>query len=470
MAYTKYSLTPANNTATPPDGAPEGMLPSAVNDTMRDMMAQIRDCGDGIRDGTYTMTAPKITGGTITGVTYTSIVITGGSITGITDLAVADGGTGASTAANARTNLSAAASGANSDITSLTGLTTPLSQAQGGTGTTTGYYGFKNRIINGAMVIDQRNAGAATANTINGYTLDRWEVSQITTGKIIAQQNAGAVTPPVGFTNYLGITSQSAYSVISTDRTMISQWIEGFNVADLGWGTANAKTVTLSFWVRSSLTGTFGGAVINGTPDRGYPFSYTINTANTWEQKSVTITGDTSGTWATNNSAGLGIRFGLGVGSTYLGTAGAWVAGNYAGVTGEVNVLGTNGATFYITGVQLEVGSTATSFDYRPYTTEFQLCQRYFEVHGGTASAFPQYFGSGNNGTNVGLAIPFAVSKRTAPTVTALGTWTVSNCGQPFADSATIQGYRLAATCSSTNTIQFYPASSSEKVTISAEL
>jgi hypothetical protein len=97
MAYTKYSLTPANNTAAPPDGAPEGMLPSAVNDTMRDMMAQIRDCGDGIRDGTYTMTAPKITGGTITGITFTSIVVTGGSITGITDLAVADGGTGAST-------------------------------------------------------------------------------------------------------------------------------------------------------------------------------------------------------------------------------------------------------------------------------------------------------------------------------------------------------------------------------------
>jgi len=97
MAYTKYSLTPANNNSAPPDGAPEGMLPSAVNDTMRDMMAQIRDCGDGIRDGTYTMTAPKITGGTITGVTFSSIVVTGGSITGITDLAVADGGTGAST-------------------------------------------------------------------------------------------------------------------------------------------------------------------------------------------------------------------------------------------------------------------------------------------------------------------------------------------------------------------------------------
>ena len=107
MAYTKYSLTPANNNAAPPDGAPEGMLPSAVNDTMRDMMAQIRDVGDGIRDGTYTMTAAKITGGSITGVTFSSsaATITGGSISGITDLAVADGGTGASTATNARANL-----------------------------------------------------------------------------------------------------------------------------------------------------------------------------------------------------------------------------------------------------------------------------------------------------------------------------------------------------------------------------
>ena len=137
MAYTKYSLPPANNNSAPPDGAPEGMLPSAVNDTMRDMMAQIRDCGDGIRDGTYTMTAAKITGGSITGITFSSIVVTGGTITGITDLAVADGGTGASTAANARTNLSAAGSGANSDITSITGLTTPLTVAQGGTGAAT---------------------------------------------------------------------------------------------------------------------------------------------------------------------------------------------------------------------------------------------------------------------------------------------------------------------------------------------
>jgi hypothetical protein len=272
---------------------------------------------------------------------------------------------------------------------------------------------MKNRIINGAMTIDQRNAGAASANTINGYFLDRWEVSQITTGKIIAQQDAGSVTPPAGFTDYLGITSQSAYSVISTDRTMISQLIEGYNVADLNWGTANAKTVTLSFWVRSSLTGTFGGSFVNSDGNRGYPFTYTISTANTWEQKSITVAGDTTGTWNATNSGGIGIRFGLGVGSTYLGTAGAWSASNLAGVTGQVNLLGTNGATWYITGVQLEVGSTATSFDYRPYGTELALCQRYFAVTATTLSGgLSSLNGQGN------LQWFYKVTMRAAPTVT----------------------------------------------------
>jgi hypothetical protein len=330
-------------------------------------------------------------------------------------------------------------------------------------------FGFKNRIINGGMVIDQRNAGASVTNTTSyPYTLDRWQIQGSVASKYTAQQSS---TAPTGFSNSLLITSTSAYSVAASDYFFFNQKIEGFNTSDLQWGTANAKTVTISFWVQSSLTGTFGGSIVNSTFNYSYPFTYTISTANTWEQKSVTIAGPTGGTWVgATNGTGLVVLFGLGVGSTSSGTSGSWSANSYYSATGATSVVGTNGATFYITGVQLEVGSTATSFDYRSYGTELALCQRYYEVHGGTANAFPQYFGSGNNGTNVGLAIPFAVSKRAAPTVTALGTWTVSNCGQPFADSATIQGYRLAATCSSTNTIQFYPASSSEKVTISAEL
>ena len=159
-------------------------------------------------------------------------------------------------------------------------------------------FGMRNRIINGAMVIDQRNAGASvTQTTSGGYTVDRWSIYGTQNSKFTVQQNAGSVTPPAGFTNYAGCTSSSAYSITSTDRFQFQQPVEGFNIADLGWGTANAKTVTLSFWVRSSLTGTFGGSIYNNATDRSYPIAYTISLANTWEQKSITIAGDTSGTW-----------------------------------------------------------------------------------------------------------------------------------------------------------------------------
>jgi hypothetical protein len=255
-----------------------------------------------------------------------------------------------------------------------------LPEANGGTGTTTGYYGFKNRIINGAMVIDQRNAGASlTINTSQPYTLDRWVAFATVTSKYSVQQNAAAVTPPAGFTNYLGVTSLAATSLGAGDYYFVCQKIEGYNCADLGFGAAGASTVTVSFWVRSSLTGTFGGALNNGDSSRAYPFTYTINAANTWEQKSVTITGDTSGTWDTTNGKSIIVIFGLGVGSTGSGTAGSWSGNAYFSATGATSVVGTNGATFYITGVQLEKGSTATSFDYRPYGTELALCQRYFE-------------------------------------------------------------------------------------------
>jgi hypothetical protein len=241
--------------------------------------------------------------------------------------------------------------------------------------------GFKNRIINGAMVIDQRNAGASVTPASGAYTLDRWVYAASQASKVTIQQNAGSVTPPSGFKNYLGITVGASANVTigAGDFFSVNQIIEGFNVADLGFGAAGASTVTLSFWVRSSLTGTFGGALRNSGSSRCYPFSYTISSANTWEQKSVTIAGDTTGTWLTNNGIGINVGFALGYGSTYgNGTAGAWVGSDLESVTGAVRVVSTNSATFYITGVQLEKGSTATSFDYRPYGTELQLAQRYY--------------------------------------------------------------------------------------------
>ena len=241
----------------------------------------------------------------------------------------------------------------------------------------TGGLGFRNRIINGDMRIDQRNAGASvtpSAATVT-YTLDRWYSYGTQASKFSVQRST---TAPTGFINTALITSLSAYSIVSGDAFGFVQAVEGFNFADLGWGTANAQTVTLSFVVRSSLTGTFGGAIRNGSNNRSYPFTFTINAANTFETKTVTIAGDTTGTWATDNSAAAYITFGLGVGSTYSGTAGAWAGSQLWSATGATSVVGTNGATFYITGVQLEKGSTATSFDYRPYGTELALCQRYY--------------------------------------------------------------------------------------------
>jgi hypothetical protein len=240
-----------------------------------------------------------------------------------------------------------------------------------------GGFAMRNRIINGAMMIDQRNAGASVTPTNAQYLVDRWSANVSQASKYSVQQNAGSVTPPAGFINYLGVTSLSAYSIVSTDTFGVRQRVEGLNMTDFGWGSASAVTVTLSFWVRSSLTGTFGGALQNSAGNRSYPFNYTISSANTWEQKTVTIAGDTSGTWLTTNGIGVEVYFGLGVGSTYSGTAGAWAGANYSSATGATSVVGTNGATWYITGVQLEKGSTATSFDYRPYGTELALCQRY---------------------------------------------------------------------------------------------
>jgi hypothetical protein len=268
----------------------------------------------------------------------------------------------------------------------------------------------RNRIINGDMRIDQRNAGASVTPTNAQYTLDRWKFYVSQASKLTTQQNAGAVTPPAGFNNYLGVTSSSAYSVVASDYFIISQLIEGYNIADFAWGTASAKTITVSFWVRSSLTGTFGGIVKNSAGARSYPFSYTISSANTWEQKTVTIVGDTSGTWDTTNGAGLEFTLSLGAGSTYSGTAGSWQAANLVTATGATSVVGTNGATFYITGVQLEVGSTATPFERRLYNQELANCQRYLPAT--YLSAHPGWCYAT---TGAIFAAPFAVPSRVFP-------------------------------------------------------
>ena len=330
------------------------------------------------------------------------------------------------------------------------GISTPMYAGSISSNPVTPSVNMKNRIINGNCVIDQRNAGASVTATGSPFSVDRWQATVSQAAKFTIQQNAGAVTPPVGFTNYVGVTSSSAYSVLTGDYFILNQTVEGFNIADLGWGTANAKTITISFWVRSSLTGTFGLALSNQDWNYSYPASYTISVANTWEYKTVTIAGPTAGTWNTNNNGGVRVQFGLGVGSTYNGTAGSWASAQYLGTTGATSVVGTNGATFYITGVQLEVGSTATSFDYRPFGTELALCQRYYQFVGG--EAVYQFVGTGMNyATNSSsIQIPILVRFRAIPSI---GVSSVSHWAITYASGAQAVATSITDDQSGTTTV-----------------
>lgn len=285
---------------------------------------------------------------------------------------------------------------------------------------------FKNRLINGNMVVDQRNSGAAVTLTPSGiYIVDRWQGFEDSDGAMTAQQSS---VVPSGFTNSLLFTTTTAdASLGATQFACVLQRIEGFNIADLGWGTVNAQPVTISFWTRSSLTGTFGGSIRNAASDRSYVFSYTISAANTWEYKTITVPGDTSGTWLTTNSTGMQVTFGLGVGSTYSGTSGSWSSSfSLISATGATSVIGTLGATWQITGVQLEKGTVATSYDYLSYGTQLALCQRYYEILTNEANGFSllssELLGSGSSWCNWF----FKQTKRASPTF-ALATGNVWN-------------------------------------------
>jgi hypothetical protein len=277
---------------------------------------------------------------------------------------------------------------------------------------------FRNRIINGGMVIDQRNAGTSVSAPTSGqYLVDRFWYRASNTSKFSAQQiGTSGAAAAAGLTKAFGFTSSSAYALTTTDRFNVAQSIEGYNVADLAWGTASAKSVTISFWVWSSLTGTHSGVVTNSAQTRSYPFSFQINTANTWEYKSVTIPGDTTGTWLTDNGVGMTVYWSLGVGSTLTATAGAWAAGAYYGATGTVPIVSTNGALFYITGVQLEPGTVATPFEFRPYGTELALCQRYATKM--TMGSFNTYAAAAVQTTRQTIGLP--VTMRATPTITVI--------------------------------------------------
>jgi hypothetical protein len=291
--------------------------------------------------------------------------------------------------------------------------------------------GTRNKVINGAMVFDQRNGGSAVTinSTANTYTLDRWVCSGQLSDGVYTVQQVTDVPAGAGFKNSAKFTVTTADASIGTGQIyLLSQFIEGNDVADAMFGTAGAKTVTVSFWVRSSVTGTFGGSITNNGNDRSYPFTYAISTADTWEYKTVTIAGDTTGTWLTDTGRGINLRFSLGLGSNHVATAGSWTgtSGIY-GATGAVDLIGTLNATWYITGVQLEVGDTATPFEHRSYGQELALCQRYCQVIGGDSVYNQMAFGFAFSSTRCDVKYIAPTTFRAIPTLSTSGQWDVTD-------------------------------------------
>jgi hypothetical protein len=352
-------------------------------------------------------------------------------------------------------------------ISGSDGVTFPDSTTQN----TTDRYGFVNRIINGDMRIVQRGTSFTISDSTATYTVDRWRIFENTDGAFTLSQDT---TVPAGFTNSLKVLVTTAdASVTSTQLAYVSQFIEGFNVSDFGWGTANAKTVTLSFWVRSSVTGTFGGGLINVDNNRSYPFNYSISAADTWEQKTITVAGDTTGTWEAGSGVGLRLMFSMGCGTNFQGTANQWNAAEDITVTGETQLVNTLNATWYITGVQLEVGSVATPFERRPFGTELALCQRYFQNV--SKDFYTTGYGYAVDTTNIYSTIPTAVEMRTTPSFTASTVRARGNAQNITPSAITVNGYTgnlvyLTATVTGATTNQAYVLVASSTSTLSAEL
>jgi len=314
---------------------------------------------------------------------------------------------------------------------------------------------FRNRIINGAMQVTQYGGGATNngSGATATYSVDRWALYGSSSSKFTGQQSSG--TSLAGFNKWLYLVSSAATSLGASDYYTVYQSIEGLNVADLGWGTANAKTITLSFWVIGSVAGTYGGSLSNGANNRSYPFTYPVTTS--WSQVSVTIAGDTTGTWNTDNTRGITLTYGLGVGTTYSGTAGSWAGTLYLSATGATNFVGTSGANLSITGVQLEVGSSATGFEYRQYQQELALCQRYYEKSNGVVAS----------GYSDGVGLLYCCvfnwfyksEKRASPTVNRItNASSVLNVNQPAYTGGGTNSCEIVATSTATGRTYFVDA------------
>jgi len=299
--------------------------------------------------------------------------------------------------------------------------------------------GRKNLIINGSCMIDQRNGGAAVST---GYAVDRTHVEGFYgAGTGTAQQVSDA---PKGLFKSLKITvTGTDTSLGSTDFYTLRHIIEGQNVAHLGFGTNNAKTVTLSFWVKSSISGIFCCSLGNGGNNKTMPREYHIDNPNKWEYKTLTFAPSITGTWGTDNGRGFSVRWCMGVGSTRRGDADVYNNNESHGTINQTNLFATNGATFQITGMQLEEGNAATPFEQLSYGEELALCQRYFVTwppRSGGIPAWPVYTGSSQASAHVW--IPHTM--RTTPTPTDKGTGTSTTTGHAYNNNGNSVSTRYA--------------------------
>ena len=341
-------------------------------------------------------------------------------------------------------------------LNGTTGITTPTYN-----GNTTAEYlvpvtGFKNRIINGRMQISQRGTSFTGISTDGPYTIDRFQYAMNGGGAVSSSQSS---TSPAGFSNSLLTTVTTADgTVASSSYYQVRQVIEGFNIADLNWGTANSKTVTVSFWVNCSVVGTYTFTLRNTGGAVSYVTTYSIPAANTWTYITITVPGPTIGTWGSTNDIGIFATWDFGTGSTSVtSSTNTWIVGNFTGATGATKLINTNGATFYLTGVQLEVGSTATSFDYRPYGTELMLCQRYYEKTVTNTGLI--WTGDATNNNNYYLTGLFFVLKRATPTFTGTGTGgTGFNSGAPADAGANSGEWNMGFQCVSGGARRYFTA------------
>ena len=309
-------------------------------------------------------------------------------------------------------------------------------------------YGFKNRIINGAMMIDQRNAGASqTSIGNNTFITDRFSYQRSGLGATAVFNCQQSSTAPTGYGNSAYLTATTGQTLTTTGGVyfVVRHVIEGFNIAD---ALRNQSNVTLSFWVYASNNGTYSLVFRNSGADRSYATTYTVTAANTWQQITVTIPLNASGgTWNYTNGTGLEVFWTLDASDDVCTASNnAWVSSGSYGANGQSHGKMTTGATFYITGVQLEKGSTATSFDYRPYGTELQLCQRYYEKSFSTGTAPADNISSDpvqRDGFGAWVAFTtgapggirsniqkFAVTKRATPTFTTYYPNVIATSGQ----------------------------------------